>query len=155
MYHAIVERKLRSIFANINARNTAPMLDSLSDKFSYRFKGDTCLGGERRTRDATAQWWQRIFRLFPEARFEVDDVLVKGWPWATTIATRLTLRARLADDPNYENHVMQFMTMRWGKVTRIVTIEDSLKCKSALDRMAARGITEALAPPILDQAVAA
>lgn len=150
MYHAVVEQKLRRVFLEINARNIAPMLASLSNRFSYRFKGDTCLGGERRSHEAIALWWARIFRLFPGARFEVHEVVVKGWPWATTIATRLTFRAHLDDEPDYQNAVMQFMTMRWGKITRVVTIEDSLKCSAALARMAARGIEEATAPPIAD-----
>lgn len=54
MYHLNVEHKLRFIVDAINARDIAPILDGLADKFSYRFMGDTCLGGGHRRRAALA-----------------------------------------------------------------------------------------------------
>jgi hypothetical protein len=39
------------------------------------------LGGSRHTRDAMRRWFERLFRLFPDARFELRAVAVDGWPW--------------------------------------------------------------------------
>jgi ketosteroid isomerase-like protein len=152
MYHWITERWVRSIFAAISKGNVEPMLDTLASRFVYRFEGDTALGGERHTRGAMQLWWQRIFRLFPGLTFEVRDIIVKGWPWRTRIATYLRFHAVLPDGRPYHNDVMQIMAMRWGRITNIHTIEDTLRCARTLDMLAARGQLEAVAAPIVDAA---
>jgi ketosteroid isomerase-like protein len=150
MYHAIVERRLRAIFAEIGRGNAEPMLRALGPDFVYRFEGDTALGGERRTVAAMRLWWERLYRVFPGLHFEIRDVLVKGWPWDTRVATYLRFKARLANGQPYENDVVQMLRMRWGRVTRVHTIEDSLRCARTLADIAAGGQPEAVAPPITD-----
>ena len=153
LYDRIVETRLRSVFASLNAGDPRPMLRSLAAEFVYRFEGDTALGGERRTLDAMERWWARFFRLLPGARFEVRRVLVAGPPWATRIAVELTVRAPAsAGSPDYVNAVMQSADMRWGRLTRVHTLEDTLALRRRLERLAAAGLDEALAPPILDGA---
>jgi ketosteroid isomerase-like protein len=152
MYHAIVAHRTRSIFAAISKGDAQPMLRSLAKQFVYRFEGDTSIGGERRTLASMELWWSRLFRLFPGFRFEVIDVIVKGWPWNTRLATYLTFQAALPDGSPYENVVVQIISMRWGKITRIHTLEDSLRCARTLETLASRGQTEAVAPAIIDLA---
>ncbi len=82
MYHLIVRRKVRQIFAAISDGDPAPMVKSLSSEFVYRFHGDHALGGTRRTADAMTRWWVRIMRLLPGARFDIEEIIVTGWPWA-------------------------------------------------------------------------
>ena len=151
MYHAIVARKTRAIFAAINRGDPGPMLDALSSRFRYRFEGATCLGGERTTREAMERWWARLYRLFPETKFEVRDVLVSGWPWSTRIATYLAFRANLPTIGPYENVVVQMVRMRWGRIDEIHTLEDSLRCWRTLQVLAEQGNTEANAAPIADR----
>jgi hypothetical protein len=55
MYHQIVERQIRAIFAEISQGNAQPMLEALARSFTYRFEGDTALGGERCTHSAVQQ----------------------------------------------------------------------------------------------------
>jgi ketosteroid isomerase-like protein len=150
MYHRIVAGRVRGTFAAINAGDWESMVAGMAPSFSYRFYGEHALGGERHTAEAMRLWWQRIFRLMPGIGFQVDDVLVAGWPWATRIATRLSIDVGLADGSRYQNVVMQFIAMRWGKITEIRTLEDTALLGAALHRLADQGVTEAVARPITD-----
>jgi ketosteroid isomerase-like protein len=95
-------------------------------------------------------WWERVFRLLPGGHFELDEVIVAGWPWSTRVATAATVRVPLPDGSRYENHVHQIVHMRWAKITRIRTLEDTALLQRALDVMAAAGHPEAHAAPITD-----
>ena len=91
--------------------------------------------------------------IFPNARFDVHRVLVNGAPWSTQVATELTFHADLppgavAPTGPHTNTVVQPMTLKWGKITDILTVEDTLHCTRALERVAATGITDAANPPI-------
>jgi len=152
MYHAVVARTVRALFTRINQGDWQAMVDMLAPRFEYRFLGDTAISGRRTTRAAMEAWWPRLFRLFPEARFEVLDVLVAGPPWATRVMTRVVIRARLANDEAYENEFMQAIRLRWGRIVTVTTIEDTQRVAAALDRVAAAGVTEAAAAPIEDAA---
>ncbi len=150
MYHRFVAGRVRAAFAAINAGNWESMIAGMAPTFTYRFYGDHALSGERHTAAALRLWWQRIERLLPGTVFRVEDVLVAGWPWSTHIATRVSVDAGLPDGSRYGNVVMQFMRMRWGKITEVRTLEDTEVLARALDRLAAGGIAEAHAAPITD-----
>ncbi|WP_041938961.1 MULTISPECIES: nuclear transport factor 2 family protein [Frankia] len=150
MYHRIVAGRVRAAFAAINAGDWESMIAGMAPTFTYRFYGDHALSGERHTSAALRLWWQRTERLLPGTVFRVDDVLVAGWPWSTRVATRVTVDAGLPDGSRYDNVVMQFMRMRWGKITEVRTLEDTAVLARALDRLAAAGLAEAHAAPITD-----
>ncbi|MBM0275901.1 nuclear transport factor 2 family protein [Micromonospora tarensis] len=154
MYHRIVAAKVRAVFAEINKGNYEPMLASLAPEFSYRFYGSHALSGERRTAAAMRLWWERVFRLIPDARFEVDEVIVAGGPWFTRIATVAHVSGPLPDGTRYENTVNQILHMRWGKITKIRTLEDTVTLQRALDAVAVAGNAEAHAAPITDDSAA-
>ncbi|MEK8104219.1 hypothetical protein NKG94_02030 [Micromonospora sp. M12] len=48
----------------------------------------------------------------------------------------------------------QILHMRWGKITKIRTLEDTVTLQRALDVVAAAGNAEAHAPPITDESAA-
>jgi ketosteroid isomerase-like protein len=153
MYHRIVAARVRKVFAEISAGNWEVMVRGMAPEFTYRFYGDHALSGERHTREALRRWWERIFRLLPHPTFDVRDVVVAGWPWATTVATAVIVSADLPDGSRYENVVHQFVRMRWGKVTEVRTLEDTVVLQRALDVVAAAGNAEAHAAPITDDDV--
>lgn len=155
MYSRIVRRNVARVFDAISHGDPSAMLDSLAPQFVYRFHGEHALGGVRTTRAAMEQWWERIFRLLPGAAFRVDEVLVNGWPWRTRLALRLQVSGPLPDGGVYENVLFQFMTLRWGRVADIETLEDLQVLERALRIVAAAGRPEALAPPITDGALPA
>jgi ketosteroid isomerase-like protein len=150
MYHRIVAMQVRKAFAEISAGNWEAMVAGMAPAFTYRFYGDHALSGERHTHDALRLWWERCFRLLPDTRFDVDDILVAGWPWNTRVATAVTVNVGVVDGSRYQNVVHQFLRIRWGKITEVRTLEDTAVLEKTLDRLAAAGYTEAHAAPITD-----
>ena len=149
MYHRIVARKVRKTFQQISAGNWEPMVAGMAPSFTYRFYGDHALSGERRTHEALRRWWERCFRLLPDTSFEVQDILVSGWPWNTRVATAVTVHVGVVDGTRYDNIVHQFLRIRWGKITEVRTLEDTAVLEKTLDRLAAAGYAEAHAEPIV------
>ncbi len=152
MYAYIVERKLRKIFAAISAGDATPMIDGLADNFVYRFEGDSPISGLRNSPATMRLWWERLYRLFPGLRFEVREVAVLGPPWNTRIHVVLDFIVPHQPNGPYQNIVMQFMRMQWGKVSYIHTLEDTQRCSRYLSWSAGQGCQEALAAPITDLA---
>jgi len=150
MYHRIVARKVRATFGQIGAGNWEPMLTGMAPGFTYRFYGSSALSGERHTLDGLRRWWERFTKLLPNPDFTIEEVIVAGWPWATRVATRVRVRAVLADGSAYDNIFMQNLSMRWARITQIHTLEDTATLQAALDRLAEAGIDEAHADPITD-----
>ncbi|PPG43235.1 nuclear transport factor 2 family protein [Pseudoclavibacter sp. RFBA6] len=150
LYARIVEGKVRTTFAEINAGNYMAMVDSLGTPFVYKFHGDHALGGSRTTRQAMVRWWQRVGDLLPGAQFTILEVMVRGGPWHTRVAVRSTVRGPLPDGAEYRNTVVQFMTLRWGKVVDVETLEDLQHLAQALAAVAATGNSEATATAITD-----
>lgn len=154
MYHRIVARRIRSAWRHLENRDAAFVLDQFAATFAYRFVGDHALGGTRRTRAAMQEWFARLFRLFPEARFTVEDVLVRGWPWATRAVVLVALDAKMGGMA-YRNEVVQTVDLRWGRIVSVRTLEDTQKLARALETLSARGVAEAAAAPIIDAPVGA
>jgi ketosteroid isomerase-like protein len=150
VYGRIVESRVRSTFDQINGGNPMAMVDGLADTFTYRFHGDHALGGTRTSRDAMIRWWQRVGELLPGCRFTILDVIVRGGPWRTRVAVRSTIEGPLPNGETYANTVFQFMTLRWGKVTEVETIEDLQVLTRALEIVAASGNPTASAGPITE-----
>lgn len=148
MYKRIVRAKVRSTFERINGGDYMPMVNGLAPSFEYRFHGDHALGGRRTSKDAMIRWWERAFRLLPGVRFDIQDIVVDGGPWSTRVAVRSRVSGELPGGSRYENTVFQFLTLAWGRVTSIETIEDLQVLEHALRAVADAGDPEALEAPI-------
>lgn len=151
MYKRIVRAKVRSTFDRINEGDYMAMVDGLAPSFEYRFHRDHALGGRRTSREAMIRWWERVVDLLPGARFDIQEVLVDGWPWRTRAAVRSFVAGDLPGGARYENTVFQLITLSWGKVTSVETIEDLQILQGALNTVAESGKLDALAPPIGDE----
>lgn len=141
---------MRAVFERINAGDYMAMVDGLAPSFEYRFHGDHALGGRRTTRESMIRWWKRILDLLPGARFDIHDILVSGGPWRTRIAVRASISGDLPGNVRYENTVFQFMTLAWGKVISVETVEDLQVLERALAAVSENGNPEPLAAPIND-----
>lgn len=150
LYAAIVRGKVRDTFERISRGDYATMVAGLDEPFEYRFHGEHALGGRRTSREAMTRWWQRVMRLLPGLRFEVLEVLVQGPPWRTRVAARLRITGSLPGGARYENLAFQFLTLRWGRVRSIETIEDLQRLVRALELVADAGLAEAAAEPVED-----
>lgn len=151
MYQRIVRQRIISVFDSLNRADASAMTDSLAADFRYEFHGDHALGGVRTTSEAMIRWWERVFRLLPGARFDVREVLVAGAPWNTRIAARVRVRGAIPGGAEYDNTIFQFMTLRWGRVCSVESLEDLQVLERALDAVAAAGVGEAHAAPITDE----
>jgi ketosteroid isomerase-like protein len=149
MYRAIVARRVRKAWAHVDARDPAYVIDQLAPGFEHSFAGDHAMGGTRRSRESLTAWFERVFRLFPAIRFEVRDVLVRGMPWDTRAVVLVHVYAGDVDGVPYENELAQTIHLRWGKIVRIHTLEDTQKLAGALERLHAAGEPEAVAAPIV------
>jgi ketosteroid isomerase-like protein len=152
MYRTIVRRRVIELFRQANRGNWNAIVDGLADTFTYRFIGDTPLGGTRTTKPKMRAWFERLYRLFPESQFHPQTILVEGPPWNTKVMTYVKIRMTkplLADETHlYENEFMQLITIRWGKMTSVLTIEDTLRFANVLPMIAATGSKDATAEQI-------
>jgi ketosteroid isomerase-like protein len=151
MYRSIVARRVRSAWAHIDRRDYRYVIDQLAPGFEHSFAGDHAMGGTRRSRESLASWFERVFRLFPAIRFEVRDVLVRGMPWSTRAVALIRVSAGEVDGVRYENELAQTIDLRWGRIVRIHTLEDTQKLAGALERLHAGGVEEAAAERIEDR----
>jgi ketosteroid isomerase-like protein len=142
MYRKIVEMRVRAAWRHLAGGDYEYVLDQFAPRFEYTFVGAHALGGTRHSRDAMTGWFERLFELFPGIRFEVVDVLVKGWPWHTRAVVLVDVRTTVAGEP-YRNEVAQTIELRWGRITRIRTLEDTQKLAGALEQLSETGIEAA------------
>jgi ketosteroid isomerase-like protein len=149
MYHAIVRRRARQVFQRLSEGDWQSTLGDVAEDVHHVFPGDHPLGGERHSREAMARWFERLFLLFPELRFEVKNVASRGWPWSTWVAVEWVDRTTPHDGTPYENEGAHWIHLRWGKATYIHAYLDTQLVAEACERMAAAGVEEAAAEPIL------
>jgi ketosteroid isomerase-like protein len=152
MYQTIVRRRVIELFRQANRGNWNAIVDGLADTFTYRFIGDTPLGGTRTSKPKMRAWFERLYRLFPESQFHPQTIIVEGPPWNTQVMTYVKIRMTkplLANETHlYENEFMQLITIKWGKMTSVLTIEDTLRFANLLPLIAATGSKDATAEQI-------
>ena len=143
MYHALVRRQLRGVFAGLNKGQYAPTVDAMADRFEHRFAGNHPLGGVRHTREGLRLWFERLFRLTHHLDFRIQHIAVAGTIEGTD-------DAQLADGTPYSNHGVHVVRLRWFRAVSIHANLDTAVWEAACARMAAAGNREAAAPPIED-----
>lgn len=150
MYHAIVRAKIRSLFDAVNRGDAGPVLAAFAPRFEHRFLGeDHALGGSRTRLDLTSQWYERLYRLMPDIRFDLERIDVSGPPWNTTVVVDWHETNGGADGVRTDNRGIHVVRLRWGKATRLVICPHTDGLRRTLDRLSAHGTAEAHAPPIV------
>jgi ketosteroid isomerase-like protein len=150
MYHAVVRRRVRALFNAVNHGDAEPVLRRFGRRFEHSFLGDHALGGSRRTPLATRQWYERLYRLLPDIRFDLTQISVSGGPWNTIVVIEWEETNSGSDGVRTYNRGIHVMHLRWGRATRLLICPDTVGLRATLDRLAAAGNTEALAAPIVD-----
>lgn len=149
MCHAIVKSLAKKNFAAVNRKGYAAVLKGCAPDIHHRFSGNHALGGERHDREALRLWFERLGRLSPRLMLDVHDVWVKGFPHNTTVIMRWTATDTRIDGSLYRNHGVHIIKMSWGAVWAIDANEDSQVVAENLALLAAHGVAEATAPPIV------
>ncbi|MFD7641747.1 nuclear transport factor 2 family protein [Kitasatospora sp. NPDC059795] len=137
MYHAITRAKVRSLWRRIGAGDYLAAVETAAPDVRFRFVGDTPVSAELTGRDAFEDWFRALFARFPGLRLTLRDVVVRGWPWRTTVVVRLDVEATLADGTAYRNEAVQWLTLRWGRMTADEVFEDTKALDEACRRQAA------------------
>jgi ketosteroid isomerase-like protein len=150
MYHAIVRRRIRALFAAVNRGDAEPVLASFAEPFEHAFLGEHALGGVRHSLAATRRWYERLYRLLPDIQFDLRRIAVSGPPWNTTVVVDWDETNSGTDRVRTANRGVHVAQLRWGRVSRLVICPDTIGLKATLERLAAAGNREALAAPIVD-----
>jgi ketosteroid isomerase-like protein len=148
MYHRIVRRRTAAMFDRLSSGEWQEVVGPLAEDVRHVFPGNHPLGGERRSRAAVVQWFERLDRLFPGHTFRVERTLAGGWPWETWVTVQWSAELRPAVGEPYVNHGTHWLSLRWGRVTSFHAYLDTQLIAQACEEMAAAGIVEAGAPPI-------
>ena len=149
LYQAIVKRKIRQSFEDVNNHRWDELMRSIAPDVHHRFGGVHAIGGERHDRETLRRWFERLARVLPNLRLEIKEIWVEGWPWHTMVFVQWDGTATLLDGGGYSQHAIHVITLRWGKIAALDVFEDSQEVARALVAQAAAGLDEALAQPIL------
>jgi ketosteroid isomerase-like protein len=150
MYHAVVRRRLKQLFDAVNHGDAEPVLRQFAGRFEHSFLGDTALGGSRRTLATTRRWYERLYRLLPDIRFDLGKIAVSGGAWNTIAVIAWEETNSGTDNVRSSNRGIHVVHLRWGRATRLIICPDTAGLKGTLDRLYAAGNLEALAAPIVD-----
>jgi ketosteroid isomerase-like protein len=145
MYHAIVRRKVLSLFDAINRGDARPVLDGFAGQFEHIFLGQTALGGRRTSRAAITAWYARLYRLLPDIHFTVERITVSGTPWNTLAVAEWTETNSGTDGVRTSAQGIHAVNIAWGKMTRLHICPDTVMLERTLQRLAAKGVAEATA----------
>jgi ketosteroid isomerase-like protein len=149
IYASIVRGIVARGFADLNAGRIDALTHKFADDVQHTFIGDHALSGKRTSRAATVRWYERLLRLFPDIRFELQQVSVNGPPWHTLVTVQWTETNTGTDGVRTGNSGLNLIEICWGRVRRVQIYTDTETLQVTLRRMAAAGTEEALAPPII------
>jgi hypothetical protein len=111
MYRWLVARLTRwAVISLVTGRSDLPLWLMAPD-IRFRFPGTSSFAADTATAGELVAWVRRFAALRPA--YEILDVLVAGPPWNTRVAVRL--RDHIGED--YTNDGMQYLRMRWGRMT--------------------------------------
>jgi ketosteroid isomerase-like protein len=150
VYKTLVRRRVHTIFDALGRRDYMVALDGMAANVHHVFAGDSALGGERHSRDAVQAWFERLFRLYDELRFDIHQVIVSGPPWNIVVGVEWLGHVRPKAGKPYLNEGFHVINIRRGRVAYFHAYEDSQKVADACREMADAGIDEARAAPIVD-----
>lgn len=148
MYHAIVERKIRRAFADINAGRYEGIAAQFAHEHRHAMVGQHALGGQRSCLAATQRWYDRLQRLLPGLHFDIDRVLVRGWPWRTWVVVSWRDSFALPDGSRGSNRGVHEFELAWGRVRALTVHCDTARLAGYLAQLEAAGMAEATAAPI-------
>lgn len=127
----LAKQLLTRLMARLNAGDPEPLLRLDHRDVRFRFPGDSSWAAELRGKDELRRWLRRFaasgVQIFP------DEVVVRGWPWDTTLAIRGTDHLTTPQGVRiYENRYVIWGHVRWGLLREYEVYEDT-QASRALD----------------------
>lgn len=106
-------RQVRKIFEGHSRGDWQSALAGMAERFEHIFPGDHALGGTRHSKAGLRAWFQRLFAVYPQLRFEIKHIASSGTPWDTTAVIEWRDYAVMADgDTSYVNDGMHLIRLR-------------------------------------------
>ena len=139
MYHAMVKQTARRTYRALSRGDHAKVVSTFAPDAVLSFSGTHPLGGTFHGRDAIRGWFRRLFGCFPDLELRPQTIVVEGLPWNTAVATRFEVTATLPSGNTYSNEGMQFLRIRWGRITEDRLYEDTQALAEALRELAESG----------------
>ena len=115
----------------IRAGDIEPTLRLDAKDVRFRFPGESSWATELQGKDELRRWLEK----FVDAGLQIypDEVVVKGWPWNTTLCVRGTDHLDAPDGARvYENRYVIWGHMKWGLLKDYEVYEDTTRT-AALD----------------------
>lgn len=131
MYHAVVRRRVRRLWRRIGRGDYRAAVAIAAPDLDFRFVAEPPVGVRLRGPQEFESWFAELFRLFGDLRLTLTDLVVRGWPWNTTVVVRLDITATLATGERYTNEAIQWVNLRWGRMVSDVVMEDTAKLERA------------------------
>ena len=126
MFGWLVGVMIRRGVRRVNAGDVGPMLSSYASDAVDVFPGDNSWGGEYRGKDRIGAFLRRC--VSAGIKFEIEDIVVSGWPWSAKVCIRLTDSATAPDGTViYSNRALIYAKIAWGKIRFQETYEDTQK----------------------------
>ena len=152
IYRSIVERKLRRTFDALNRGDHGPVLAAFGAPVEHVFFGRHALGGARHAMASIVPWYGRLKAVFPDLRFDIESVVVRGMPWNTVALVEWRDHFSLPDGTRRGNQGVHALRLKWGRVVSLRVYCDTQVLSSVLDEIRAQGVSDAGQPPIVDAA---
>lgn len=151
MYHAIVRARIGSLFDAINRGDAEPVLRAFAPRFEHTFLGERhALCGTRRTQASTRRWYERLYRLLPDIKFDLKRINVSGTPWNTIASVEWRETNSGTDGVRTSAEGVHVARLAWGRMTQLIICPDTTVLSATLERLARAGNAEAKAEPIVD-----
>jgi len=126
MYKYAVRTMIRRNVAALQRGDPRPLLAGYAPDAVLVFPGSSSWGGEHRGREAIGAFLDRFLRVGLVG--EVEEILVNGPPWRTTVCVLFSDRALdPSGTPVYENRAVLFGRIVWGKIVYHEDFEDTEK----------------------------
>jgi ketosteroid isomerase-like protein len=142
MYKTAVRWMVRRNTRALREGDPGPLLAGYAPEAVLVFPGNSSWGGEHRGKQAIAAFLERFLAVGLVG--EVQEILVNGPPWRTTVCVLFADEAKDVDGKVvYENRVILYARIRWGKVVYQEDFLDTVKAE-AFDRYLHKAAATAL-----------
>jgi len=149
MYHYVVRRNLRNSFEQINRGNYAAIVRQFAPAgVEHWFSGTHALSGGRDRPEQIQQWYDRLAVVFPDLRFDIKKLVVRGWPWNTVAMIEWVDYVSDRDGQRYSNQGVHVIRLKWGRVVELHVYCDTQLLASICQTLGEQGVPEAVAAPI-------
>jgi ketosteroid isomerase-like protein len=119
------KKLIRYTMGQLNAGNIKPTLRMEARDVELTFPGESSFSGVIKGKKEVRAWLERFVLL--GIQIFAEEVVVKGWPWRTTICVRGTDHCDGPDGERvYENRYVIWGQLRWGKLKRYEVYEDTV-----------------------------